>query len=189
MLADSRNRRSTAWQHAHPPHRDPPPRPPVDRPLPRARRSARLSGRRRRLTAWIRLRSTGLRRVLLGRRPPPWWGWRTGRGPGMGRVWHQTRPQRGWRQALVRRTRYRWRSLSASTVRPRLVDPVQHKIGCPRGRHRDAQVLADGLVGSQLGDDDPALALCERCGNAVAWPNGQLQLGPAAPTRPGSQPP
>jgi hypothetical protein len=44
-------------------------------------------------------------------------------------------------------------------VRPLLVDPVQRKIGCPRGHHRDAHVLADALVGSQLGDDYPELAL------------------------------
>jgi hypothetical protein len=130
-----------------------------------------------------------LRRVLLGRRPPPWSGWRAGRGPGMGRFWRQTRQQRGWRQALVRRTRYRWQSLRTSMLRPLLVDPVQRRIGCPRGRHRDAQVLAEALVGSRLGDDFPALALCARCGHAVAWPNGQPQLGPATPTRPGSLPP
>jgi hypothetical protein len=45
-----------------------------------------------------------------------------------------------------------------------------------RGRHRDAHLLADDLVGSPLGDDYPELAVCEVCGRAVELPNGTPTL-------------
>jgi hypothetical protein len=90
----------------------------------------------------------------------------------------------GLATGLVRRTRYRWASLWTYTLRPLLADPILRRISCPRSRHRYAHVLADSLVGSQLGDDYPELALCARCGQAVAWPNGQPQLGSGGPTGP-----
>jgi hypothetical protein len=76
-----------------------------------------------------------------------------------------------WPRALGDR-----RSLWAYTLRPLLVDPLQRRIGCPRGRHRYAQVLADELVGADLGFDYPEVAICELCGDAVEWPNGTPDL-------------
>ncbi len=49
--------------------------------------------------------------------------------------------------------------------------PIYRLISCRRGRHRDAHILADDLLGS---DDYPRLAICEVCGRAVRWPNGTL---------------
>lgn len=74
-------------------------------------------------------------------------------------------------------------------LRPLLVDPVQRKIGCPRGRHRDAHVLADALVGPRLGDDFPALALCERWDTPSPGSTANPPLEPDGPSRPGSLPP
>jgi len=54
--------------------------------------------------------------------------------------------------------------------------PIYRLIGCRRGRHHDAHLLADDLVGSPLGDDYPELAVCEVCGRAVEWPNGMPAL-------------
>jgi hypothetical protein len=42
---------------------------------------------------------------------------------------------------------------------------------CRRGRHRDAQVMADALIGRYLGHAHPEVAMCEVCGRAVLWPN------------------
>jgi hypothetical protein len=50
--------------------------------------------------------------------------------------------------------------------------PIYRFVACRRGRHRDAHVMADDLVGSDLGDDYPEVAICEVCGRAVDWPNG-----------------
>jgi len=91
-----------------------------------------------------------LRRVLRSRRPPRLWGLRSGRGPGMRRFWRQAYQRLGLRQALAMRVRYRWASLWTYTMRPLLIDPVHRRIGCPRGRHRYAHLLADQLLGSQL---------------------------------------
>jgi len=55
--------------------------------------------------------------------------------------------------------------------------PIYRLGACRRGRHRDAYLLADDLVGSLLGDDYPELAVCEVCGRAVEWPNGMPALG------------
>jgi hypothetical protein len=37
-------------------------------------------------------------------------------------------------------------------------------------------VLADELVGVDLGFDYPEVAICELCGDAVQWPNGTPTL-------------
>jgi hypothetical protein len=49
--------------------------------------------------------------------------------------------------------------------------PIYQLVGCRRGRHCDAQVMADELIGSDLGDEYPEVAICEVCGRAVHWPN------------------
>jgi hypothetical protein len=54
--------------------------------------------------------------------------------------------------------------------------PIYRLASCRRGHHRDAQVLADDLLGSMLADDYPELAICEVCGRAVQWPNGTPAL-------------
>jgi hypothetical protein len=54
--------------------------------------------------------------------------------------------------------------------------PIYQFLGCRRGRHRDAQVMADELIGSDLGDAYPEVAICEVCGRAVHWPNGVPNL-------------
>jgi hypothetical protein len=54
--------------------------------------------------------------------------------------------------------------------------PIYRLVACRRGRHHDAHLLADDLVGSPLGDDYPELAVCEVCGRAVEWPNGMPDL-------------
>jgi hypothetical protein len=55
---------------------------------------------------------------------------------------------------------------------PRDLSPIFHLVACRRGRHRDAQVMADDLIGSDLGDANPEVAIGEVCGRAVHWPNG-----------------
>jgi hypothetical protein len=45
-------------------------------------------------------------------------------------------------------------------------------VACRHGCHRDVQVMADDLIGSDLGDAYPEVAICEVCGRAVHWPNG-----------------
>jgi hypothetical protein len=47
---------------------------------------------------------------------------------------------------------------------------------CRRGRHRDAHIMADALIGSKLANEYPEAAICEVCGLAVDWPNGILTL-------------
>jgi hypothetical protein len=56
-----------------------------------------------------------------------------------------------------------WKLLWAERLR-RDLDPIYRLVACRRGRHRDAHVLADDLIGSQLGDDYPEVAVCEVCG-------------------------
>jgi hypothetical protein len=36
--------------------------------------------------------------------------------------------------------------------------------------------MADELVGSELGDAYPEVAICEVCGRTVHWPNGVANL-------------
>jgi hypothetical protein len=50
--------------------------------------------------------------------------------------------------------------------------PILRLVACRRGRHHDADLLADDFVGSTLGDDYPELAVCDVSGRAVEWPNG-----------------
>jgi hypothetical protein len=68
-----------------------------------------------------------------------------------------------------------WQLLWAEGVRRDLA-PIYRFVACRRGRHRDAHVMADDLVGSDLGDDYPEVAICEVCGRAVDWPNGTPTL-------------
>jgi hypothetical protein len=56
--------------------------------------------------------------------------------------------------------------------------PIYRVVACRRGRHRDAHVIADDLLGSSLADDYPEVAICEVCGRAVQWPNGTPVLAP-----------
>jgi hypothetical protein len=79
-------------------------------------------------------------------------------------------------------------SLWTYTLRPLLTNLVQPSIGRPRGRHRYAHLLADQLLGSQLGDDYPELAICALCGHAVRWPNGVPSLGGIGRLRPRRDP-
>jgi hypothetical protein len=64
-----------------------------------------------------------------------------------------------------------WELLWAERLR-RDLDPIYRLVACRRGRHRDAHLLADDLIGSPLAHDYPELAVCEVCGRAVEWPNG-----------------
>jgi hypothetical protein len=68
-----------------------------------------------------------------------------------------------------------WKLLWMERVR-RDLDPIYRVVACRRGRHRDAHMLADDLVGSPLADDYPELAVCEICGRAVEWPNGRPSI-------------
>ena len=54
--------------------------------------------------------------------------------------------------------------------------PIYRLVACRCGRHHDAQVMADELIGSDLGDAYPEAAICEVCGRAVHWPNGTPTL-------------
>jgi hypothetical protein len=68
-----------------------------------------------------------------------------------------------------------WQLLWAERLRRDLA-PIYQFVACRRGRHHDAQVMADELVGSDLGDAYPEVAICEVCGRAVDWPNGTPTL-------------
>jgi hypothetical protein len=68
-----------------------------------------------------------------------------------------------------------WRLLWTERLRRELA-PIYQIVDCRRDRHRDAQVMADDLIGSDLGDQYPEAAICEVCGRAVAWPNGVPNL-------------
>jgi hypothetical protein len=68
-----------------------------------------------------------------------------------------------------------WQLLWTERLRRDLA-PIYQILACRRGRHRDAQVMADELVGSDLGDAYPEVAICEVCGRAVHWPNGVPNL-------------
>jgi hypothetical protein len=57
---------------------------------------------------------------------------------------------------------------AATTPRP----SIYQLVACRRGRHRDAHLLADDLIGSLLGHDHRELAVCEVCCRAVEWPHG-----------------
>jgi hypothetical protein len=68
-----------------------------------------------------------------------------------------------------------WELLWGERLR-RDLGPIYRLLACRRGRHRDAHLLADDLIGSALGNDYPELAVCEVCGRAVEWPNGTPPL-------------
>jgi hypothetical protein len=68
-----------------------------------------------------------------------------------------------------------WQLLWAERLR-RDFAPIYRFVTCRRGRHHDAQVMADDLIGSELGDEYPEVAICEGCGRAVDWPNGTPTL-------------
>jgi hypothetical protein len=113
----------------------------------------------------------GVRRVLRQRPKPPWrllWRGRplplqaSGRSMGpWARRWFQL--QAGWQLLWTDRLR-------------RDLAPIYQFVACRRGRHHDAQIMADDLIGSDLGDAYPEAAICEVCGRAVDWPNGSPTL-------------
>jgi hypothetical protein len=63
--------------------------------------------------------------------------------------------------------------LWALTLRPILVNPLQRRVGCPRGHHRCGRLVADELIGSRDALDYPELAICQLCGDTLKWPNGK----------------
>lgn len=117
-----------------------------------------------------------VRRALHQRPKPPWrvlWG---------GRPLPLQASHRNMGPWARRRLKLQagWQLLWAERL-PRDLAPIYQLLACRRGRHRDAQVMADELVGSELGDQHPEVAICEVCGRAVDWPNG-------TPTLPGRGP-
>jgi hypothetical protein len=115
------------------------------------------------------MEQAGIDRVrrVLGQRPKPPWRvlWRIGppelrTSAGNLRRWSRRRQlQEGWKLLWTQRLR-------------RDLDSIYRLIACRRGRHREAHILADALVGSMLAEDYPEAAICEVCGRAVEWPNG-----------------
>jgi hypothetical protein len=108
-----------------------------------------------------------VRRVLRQRPKPPWrvlW-----RGPS-----HRLQasdPRMGaWARRRIQ-LQAGWQLLWTERLRRDLA-PIYQLLACRRGRHHDAHVTADDLIGSQLGDTYPELAICEVCGRAIDWPNG-----------------
>ncbi len=113
-----------------------------------------------------------VRRMLQRRSKPPWSVlWRVG-SPELWAAAHTTWPR--WRVRLTQ-LQAGWQLLWAQRLR-RDLDPIYRLVACWRGRHRDAHVLADDLVGSPLADDYPELAICEVCGRVVEWPNGKPNI-------------
>jgi hypothetical protein len=112
-----------------------------------------------------------IRRVLHQRSRPPWrLLWR-------GRPLHLPADGPSVRQWARRRLQLQagWRLLWDERLRRDLA-PIYQLVACRRGRHRDAQVLADDLIGSDLAVAYPEVAICEVCGRAVDWPNGTPTL-------------
>jgi hypothetical protein len=108
----------------------------------------------------------------LRQRPKPSW-----------RVLWQAKPARpqastetgpAWRRRCVQ-LQAGWVLLWTDRLRRDLA-PVYRLVACRRGRHRDAHLIADDLLGSALGDDYPKLAICEVCSRAIQWPNGRPAL-------------
>ena len=113
-----------------------------------------------------------VRRMLQRRTKPPWSVlWRGG--PPM-RSAFAGRGLPRWQVRLMQ-LGAAWRLLWEERLRRDLA-PIYRLLACHRGRHRDAQLLADDLVGSSLGDLYPELAVCEVCGRAIEWPNGKPTL-------------
>jgi hypothetical protein len=112
-----------------------------------------------------------VRRVLRQRPKPPWrvlWRGRSNRlrvsNPSIG-AWSRRRLQ----------LQVGWQLLWAERLRRDLA-PIYQLVACRRGRHRDAHVMADDLIGSELGEAYPEVAICEVCGRAADWPNGTPTL-------------
>ena len=108
-----------------------------------------------------------VRRALHQRPKPPWrLLWR-------GRPLHLQVGGRSMEPWARRRLQLQggWQLLWTERLRRDLA-PIYQLVACRRGRHRDAQVMADELIGSDLGDAYPEAAICEVCGRAVDWPNG-----------------
>src|SRR6266545_6784403 len=108
-----------------------------------------------------------VRRALRQRPKPPWrvlWQYRPAQQVGTGSTerWsrRRTQLQAGWKLLWTERLR-------------RDLAPIYQLATCRRGRHRDAYLVADDLVGGLLGDDYPEVAICELCGRAIQWPNGR----------------
>jgi hypothetical protein len=110
-----------------------------------------------------------VRRTLRRRPRPPWRVlWR----PGTPEQWTTVQAMGPrWRTQLTR-MRAGWALLWTERLR-RDLDLIYRLAACRRGRHRDAHLLADDLIGSPLAHDYPELAVCEVCGRAVDWPNGK----------------
>jgi hypothetical protein len=112
-----------------------------------------------------------LRRALRLRPKPPWrvlWRTRPPQLQASARTmglwsWRRVQLQAGWELLWIHRLR-------------RDLAPIYRLVACRRGRHRDAHVIADDLLGSTLADDFPEVAICEVCGRAVHWPNGVPSL-------------
>jgi hypothetical protein len=112
-----------------------------------------------------------VRRVLRQRPKPPWrvlW-----RGRPL-RLQARGRSMGPWSRRCIQ-LRAGWRLLWVERLRRDLA-PIYRLVACRRGRHRDAHVMADDLLGTALGDDYPEVAICEVCGRAVDWPNGTPTL-------------
>ena len=109
-----------------------------------------------------------VRRVLRRRAKPSWRVLWRGRPPA---PWEGLRSPPRWRVRL-RQLQAGWELLWVERLRSDL-DPIYRLVACRRGRHRDAHLLADDLIGSQLAHDYPELAVCEVCGRAVEWPTGK----------------
>lgn len=112
-----------------------------------------------------------VRRVLRQRPKPPWrLLWR-----GRPHLLQASDPSMGaWSRRRIR-LQAAWRLLWRERLRRDLA-PIYQLLACRRGRHRDADVMADDLIGSELGDTYPEVAICEVCGRAVDWPNGTPTL-------------
>jgi len=112
-----------------------------------------------------------VRRALARRPKPPW------------RVLWRGHPHRlqasdssmeAWSRRRIQ-LQAGWQLLWTERLRRDLA-PIYQFVACRRGRHRDALVTADDLVGSQLGEEHPEVAICEVCGRAIPWPNGRPTL-------------
>ncbi len=103
-----------------------------------------------------------VRRALRQRPKPPWrvlWQYRPAQQVGTGSMerWsrRRTQLQAGWKLLWTERLR-------------RDLAPIYQLATCRRGRHRDAYLVADDLVGGLLGDDYPEVAICELFPNKSA---------------------
>jgi hypothetical protein len=112
-----------------------------------------------------------IRRVLRQRPKPPWRALWRGRPLPLQASGRSMAP---WSRRRIQ-MQAGWRLLWAERLRRDLA-PIYRFAACRRGRHRDAQVMAEDLVGSELGDAYPEVAICEVCGRASQWPYGRPTL-------------